>query len=303
MKKALITLLLFNLSLLAQGVENAGLSFLKLGLNARQVALGSSGAADAVGADAIFYNPALLVGANGRYLSFSHHQIMRDATSETAGALFNLFGLPVGLAINTTSVADIEIRTKAGKPQGYFNAHYFLASFSTGIKISKYLNAGASLKYLYEGLFVDESHGYAVDIGFSSTGILKKLKLGLDLKNLGSMNNLRSKPTKLPSSLILGGAYLFDFPWTKVQAKAIVGGEKFFGETGLHLNAGAEIIYQRKLFLRAGYLTGYEAKSFSFGIGFKISVFQLDYAFAPNKYNLGDAHFLTLSVNVTNIFN
>jgi len=303
MKKLLtITLLLLNLILNAQGIENSGLTFLRLGLSARQLALGNLGVSEAKETEAIFYNPSLLYDSSGKYLSVSHHRIMQDVNSETVSSVFSIIGLPIGIAINTTSIQNIEIRTKAGAPQGYFSAHYFFATIATGFKINKFVNVGFSVKYLYEGLFVDESTGYAVDIGINTTQLIKKLKIGFALKNLGSMNTLRAKPTKLPTSITFGASYLLNIPNFDFQILPIVGIEKLPNENVTHFTGGAEISYRNKLFFRLGYLTGYEAKSFSAGLGFNFSIFKFDYAFVPNKYNLGDSHFLTLTVNVSNIF-
>ncbi len=302
MKRTLFIFLVINLTLSAQGIVNDGLKFLTLGFSARELALGNSGVSDALGTAAIFYNPALLSRAKKKQISFSHHRVMQDVNSESASAIFKLYGQAVGIAVSTTSVTNIEIRTKAGAPQGYFNAHYFLAAISTGFRVYKFLNAGISLKYLYEGLFVDESTGYAMDIGFYSDEILKHFKLGANLKNLGKMNNLRSAPTKLPTSVIIGGTYRLNLNSANINLNTELGAETFLKEGSTHLSIGTELIYRNKFFVRGGYLTGYEAKSFSFGIGFIASIFRLDYAYVPNKYNLGNTHFLTLNINVTNIF-
>src|ERR1039458_3772004 len=155
-KMIFLIFLAFN-SLLAQSAGNSGLSFLKLGFGARNVALGDAGTALSSDVTALFYNPAALAINPASEIMIMHNEWIQDVRSEILGARTLIFGLPVAVGFNITSVNDIEVRTNPGDPITKFNGNYFFGSLSTGHMIFDNFYFGASLKYLYEGIYVDES--------------------------------------------------------------------------------------------------------------------------------------------------
>jgi hypothetical protein len=62
-----------------------------------------------------------------------------------------------------------------------------------------------------------------------------------------------------------------------------------------HLNLGVEADYDRTLFVRLGYQTGYDTRGFSAGIGASYSLLRFDYAVTPWSEGFGLAHTASLS--------
>jgi hypothetical protein len=62
-----------------------------------------------------------------------------------------------------------------------------------------------------------------------------------------------------------------------------------------HLQFGAEYVLEQKMFLRAGYDTGYDSRDFSAGAGFVYEGFRIDYAFVPYQSDLGNSHRFSLT--------
>ncbi len=62
--------------------------------------------------------------------------------------------------------------------------------------ISDDISFGLSAKYLYEGIFVDESTGWGFDFGLNYSTSIKGLSASAVVKNLGSMNKLKSRKNK-----------------------------------------------------------------------------------------------------------
>lgn len=294
MKKILLILLITTTVVFAQTAGKSGLSFLKVGFNARNIAMGDFGVATADDVSALYYNPALLADYSSPQLTFTHNKWIQDVSSEMFGASFPLFGLPFALGINTTSISDIEVRTRPGEAESTFNAHYFYGSLSTGFYVADNIAAGITMKYLYESLFSDDANGLGFDFGLRYKDVIEGLDLAASYSNVGSMNSLRNEETKLPADLRVGAAY--SFPLQQIQSDITVTGgiQKYTATDDTHIHFGAEIFYDDLIALRGGYMSGYDSKGLTAGLGLLWNSINFDYAFVPFDYGLGDSHIISL---------
>jgi len=291
--KILFIILLSFTSLLAQSAGNSGLSFLKLGFGARNIALGDAGTALSSDVTALFYNPAALALNPASEVMLMHNEWIQDVRSEILGARTLIFGLPVAVGFNVTSINDIEVRTNPGDPITKFNANYFFGSLSTGHIIFDNFYFGASLKYLYEGIYVNEATGWGFDFGVSYLTSIKGLNVSAVIKNLGSMKELRTESTKLPSEFRIGPSYSFTLQ-DKYQITSALEFQKYLPTSDIHFNMGAEILYDKLIALRVGYQTGYISKNITAGMGLMWGNLSFDYALAPLQYGLGDGNIISL---------
>ena len=83
-------------SLLAQTAGNSGLSFLKLGFGARNIALGDAGTALSTDVTALFYNPAALAINPASEIMLMHNEWIQDVRSEILGARTLIFRIACG---------------------------------------------------------------------------------------------------------------------------------------------------------------------------------------------------------------
>jgi hypothetical protein len=291
--KILFLILLSFTSLLAQTAGNSGLSFLKLGFGARNVALGDAGTALSSDVTALFYNPAALAVNPALEVMIMHNEWIQDVRSEILGARTLIFGLPVAVGFNVTTINDIEVRTNPGDPVTKFNANYFFGSFSTGHMIVDNFYFGASIKYLYESIYVNESTGWGFDFGGSYITLINGLNISAVIKNLGSMKVLRSESTKLPSEFRIGPSYSFTLQ-DKYQITSAVEFQKYLPTSDIHFNMGAEILYDKLIALRVGYQSGYITKNITAGLGLMWGNLSFDYALAPFRLGLGNGNILSL---------
>ncbi len=289
----ILVLLFISSAILAQSAGESGLAFLKFGFGARNIAMSDLGVVSVNDLSALNYNPSLIALNNKTQLSFSHNSLFQDLNSEMFGASFSIFGLPVAVGVNTTTVANIEVRSQPGDVESVFSAHYFAGSISTAYEIINNFYAGATVKYLYENIFSDDANGLGFDFGISYQGLVNGLSLGAALRNIGSMNELRAQPTKLPTDLRIGAAYNYSLINSRLDFTLLAGFQKYLEQTDSHLHAGGEVVYDKMLALRVGYVSGYDSKSISTGFGIKWKGINLDYAFVPFKYGLGDSHILS----------
>jgi hypothetical protein len=275
-----------------------GLSFLKIGAGSRNIAMGDIGVLFANDASSVFYNPSYLAGMKNDDVMLMHNQWIQDIASEVFAARITIFGVPIGIGLNSTSIQDIEIRTRPGEKEGTFNAHYFMGSLSSGFALNEKVSVGATVKYLYEGLFADESTGWAFDFAGVYNNIIDHVSVAVSLKNLGSMNKLASESSTLPAELRIGAAYNAYQIGDEITVNGGIELQKYLktDEKSFHINLGAEGWYNDVFALRLGYMALYDSKSITTGIGVKYQSLRVDYAFTPFSYQLGNAHTVSLAI-------
>ncbi len=294
MKKFLLIFILASTYIFAQSAGNTGLSFLKFGFGARNIAMGDAGASASNDLSALFYNPSRLTLTEKNEVLIMHSSWIQDVNSELFGIKWNMLGLPWAIGLNYTNISDIEIRTRPGEPDSKFNANYFFGSLSTGFYVWKQLSFGTTIRYMYEGLLSDEANGWGFDFGLNYETPFKGLSLSTVIKNIGSMNALRNQETKLPTDFRLGAAYNFGVESTKLDFIAVAEIQKYLDTDDIHFNLGGDIVYDQIFALRVGYQSGYEAKSFTGGIGLMWGNLRFDYTYMPFSLDLGNANLFSL---------
>jgi hypothetical protein len=294
MKKVLFFFLLITSFSMPQTAGNTGLSFLKIGFGARNIAMGDIGVVSASDVTSLFYNPARLSEMTSSEIIFMHNEWIQDSRSEVLGASFRLWGIPLAVGVNTTSVSGFEARLLPGEPLSTFDMNYFGSSLSTGLNLFENLSIGFTGKYLYEGTFSDEAMGWGIDLSAFYSAPIDGLSIGAVVRNIGKMDKLRNESTKLPTELRIGGLYSFDYPIIKSEISIGSEFQKYIDTDDAHINFGGEILYDNILAFRLGYQTNYESKGFASGLGLKWGRLNFDYAFTPFSYNLGSAHIISI---------
>lgn len=263
---------------LSQNV-NTGLPFLKMGIDARSIAMGEAFTSITNDHSAYYYNPAALRSTGQRQLLLGHRQGFAEMTSEYLGTTLPGEALTFGISAMTTAVNGIEVRLRPGDAEGTFSAKNGALSAGVGIAPTEDLSIGVAGKLLYEKIYIDEASGYAFDAGLSYQ-LSEEFHAGASVLNVGSMSVLRSERSPLPTTFRLGGSFMTTVaPQFSLLAAADL--VKTLDDELNHLQFGAEITYDSMLMLRSGFQTGYEAKSFSAGVGVLYGIVRFDYAFVP----------------------
>ena len=281
---------------------SSGMAFLKLGVSGRGTAMADAGSAASSGAAATYYNPAGLVNTDGlvpsAQLMFMHREWIQDTRMEFLGSSVPL-GLndAFGVSINSTTVSDIEVRTRPGPPDGTFTSREVSAGLSYAHRFTGDLRAGITAKFLYQKIFVDEGSGFAADLGAIWNTPLDSLSIGAALSNLGSMGVLHSERTVLPSLLRIGPAYALNLNTDQLGATVALDFVRIFPEKRTYVNAGGELTLTRTVAVRGGYQFGSDGRGLTLGAGIAYGIVALDYAYARIASDLGDAHTISLSLN------
>ena len=296
-KKIIFLIIFISFTIAAQDAGKTGMAFLKIGSSARSIALSDMGILD-TDPSSVYYNPAAVTSIEAPSIMFTHQMWIQDVSSEILGANLLLFGLPISVGVNSTKIKGFEIRTvPSDVPEATFNINYFYGNLSTGFTLYEKLDFGVTIKYLYESLLADDASGTGYDFGLIYHDLYKNLTLGASVRNLGNMQKLRNEKTKLPSDLILNAVYEFSIEEASLDLMPLAGIQKYFELEDMHYHIGTEVTYDKIVSLRVGYVTGYESKGFSAGAGFYWQGFNIDYAFTPFSYGIGNANTFSIIYN------
>jgi hypothetical protein len=303
MKALLGVILLGSVSNAFAQPGQSGMAFLKLGISGRGTAMADAGSAIASGAAATYYNPAGLTGQSvlpeASQLMFMHREWIQDTRMEYLGTSVALGeDNALGAAINTTTVSDIEIRTRPGPADGTFTSRELSFGLSFAHRFSPDLRVGVTGKFLYQKIFVDEGSGYAADLGAIWQSPLDSLTIGAALCNIGSMGALRSEKITLPALFRFGPAYTFRLGENQMGATVAADFVRIFPEQRNYLNTGAELRFNDMFAARGGYQFGSDGRGLTLGVGIAYGILVLDYAYAKLSSDLGDAHTLSLALNL-----
>lgn len=276
---------------------NTGLAFLKFGIGGHASAMGEAFTAVVNDAYATVWNPASLTNLDKAQAVFTHTEWLQDVQNEFFAFAFPAFGGGVGFSLFTNSVDGIERRTTASEqPLGSVGANDVALGISYGKQFSGNIQAGVTVKYLYEKIFLASSSGFALDLGLNYQEEGSPLRLAVVLQNIGSVNELDRETIDLPTTIRGGVRYAFALQDFESSLVVAVDGVKTI-DTDFHTNFGAEFIFKQKIALRAGYQTGFDQKSFGGGLGLTFRRYQLDYGYTPFDSSFGDTHRFSFAVS------
>lgn len=122
---------------------------------------------------------------------------------------------------------------------------------------------------------------------------MKNVVLAGAIQNLGKMGEFRSESTTLPKIARFGAQY--SLPQPLGPASLLFAGDivKPLDEN-LRVHLGTEAGLWNQLMIRLGYMTGYESRSVSFGLGIRKSSFEIDYSYSPFLDDLGNGQRFSL---------
>jgi hypothetical protein len=182
-----------------------------------------------------------------------------------------------------------------------FGASNLIFGVSGARELNKSIDAGFTLKYVYDKIDTYSASAIAVDAGLIHHPINEKIKVGVSLRNLGTQVSYYTKDKyseKLPFSFGAGLSYQLSKPLL-----AVIDFTKPSG-SDVAVKFGAEYKLHQMLMLRGGYMsnsadwkTGGDwdwSSGLTFGAGFNWKKYSLDYGVASYG-NLGFVNQLTLN--------
>ena len=293
--------------------------FLKIGVGARQAALGSAGIAVVQDVNAVFWNPAGVTGIARVETSFSYTRWFADMNyvGGAVGGTWDGVGT-VALSVAALNYGDIQEAVVGGggsndtRTGNTVTGGDLMAGLTLARRFTDRLSIGATTKLLRESLWDYSVTTYAFDVGTFYEMGYNGLQLAMSLQNFGGSVSFlddtatdRQEGYDLPLVFRIGvatslvgaqDAFVTAGPGHHVVLSAEAINTNDFSE---RLHVGLEYTFADLLALRGGYRMGYEEGNWAAGFGLAPELnglqLRLDYAYGSNQY-LQDPHRLTMTV-------
>jgi len=281
----------------AAAAGETGFAFLKLGVGARPMGMGSAYVAIADDATATYWNPAGLASLTGTQITAMHNEWIHDFRQEFV-AVGTRFGPgAIGFSIGGFYTSEFEERDINGVLIGHFGFNDVAMTGSYGLNVGRGLDVGLSARYLREMIEVEDATTFAFDLGAKYRVAETGLAFGAAVQNLGGDPTLVLEKIPLPTTIRAGAA--FGRTMASLHGKGTLTAEvrKARAEDA-RFHLGGEFDYKERVALRVGGKFGYDEEDLSFGLGFTQSRIRLDYALVPLSSDLGTSHFFSLSARL-----
>jgi len=186
----------FHASLFAESdddkVGSAAFKFLNIQTDAHGAALGGL-AAQANGANALFWNPAGIAGSEGMGFTAGMTQWLVETQVMNAGFVMPMMGGSIGLSLVSVNYGDIMRSGWAGTSefvfepnQGSFTASDMAMQFSYGKNLSDKFSLGGTAKMLSQSIDDVTLSGMAFDIGTQFNTGYRGIRMGAVISNFGA---------------------------------------------------------------------------------------------------------------------
>ncbi len=279
-------------------VGEAGFAFLKVGVGARAMGLGSAFVAVADDPTALHWNPAGLAAAHkGVAVTAMHNEWIEDFRQEYAAISGPVGPGTAGASFTGFYTSELERRDDTGVLIGHFGFNDIAATLGYGATVARGFDAGASVRYIREMIDSEDATSVAIDLGGRYRVPDTGLSLGAALQNVGGEATFVSESFPLPRTIRAGAAYRHALGASGNSALLTTEYRKARGDDG-KFHVGGEFGFRDWLALRAGAKFGYDDQDLSFGMGVVRGVIRFDYAILPIGSNLGSSHFFSIGANL-----
>ena len=309
MRKVILIFLVFICAVSLSVAAGTGASFLKIGVGARAIGMGSAFCAVADDVNAIHWNPAGISQVSQKSVSAMHTQWITDIKYDFVGYVHPSKIGTFGGSLVYLSQGKMEGRGENREATGEFEASDMALTLGYGNTLSIWdkaaVNIGANLKLISQKIESERAGGVAIDLGLliRPKGA-KSLRFGVSLQNLGPQMSFIAEGYNLPLTMVAGAGYEIGGVTLALDLKKQV----YEGRTDLCI--GTEYLPMNSLALRAGYLMNVlkatsgnsignnfsTPEGLGAGIGFQVFGVNTDYSFTPYG-DLGNTHNISFSVD------
>jgi len=280
MKRSVFLMLLAAALPASAQFDNAGTSamnFLKIGVGARALAMGSSQVAVVNDASALYWNPAGIANLGGNQVLLSNNNWIADIAHNfvAVAAPVGDFGV-LGLSVSYLSMGDMKVTSwdaTAGTGE-IFSSHSTAIGIGWARQMNDRFKVGVHLKYLNETISNSSANTFAVDVG--SQYDIGWLRVGMSIQNFGPaaaiagrdlqvridpLPDVGSNPSDVVANLetqewALPVVFQLGFAVTPLRTDMVrfTGTMDYRDERDYRpqMHVGAEFAFEEMLFLRAG---------------------------------------------------
>jgi len=287
-------LLLFAPALASADPGETGFAFLKLGVGARPMGMGSAYVAIANDPTAVYWNPAGLASIEKTQVTAMHNEWIQDFRQEFVAVGAHAGPGSLGFGFSGFYADEFERRDDTGVLTGHFGFNDIAMTGAYAMKVAPGLDAGLALRYVREMIDQEDATSFMGDVGaqykLRDTGVT----FGAAVQNVGGDSKFISESFPLPMTWRVGAAATRALP--KLQGSGTLTAEiRQSKSDDTHVHLGGEYSYKEHVALRLGGMFGYDDQSLSFGLGLAKDWFHFDYALVPLSSDLGTTHFFSVT--------
>lgn len=264
----------------AAGTTSA--EFLKFGVGARYLGMGSAGTATVDDSAAVYWNPAALGG-----LKNGHFMMMQAETLDAGRYSFAGIAHPVGkwggvaAGVQSASVGNLGMTDEYGNPLGDIHPRDNSVSLAWGRRWASAWEAGMGAQWT-QSKIVHTASAFSLDFGGAYEW--RDVRVGLSFRQaLATELQYDQEKSPLPRIIQLGGAYRWKKRWLAALDVNDTRG------SDVSLGGGLEYAHplsrRQTAFVRGGYQTRPNdlpgVQGFTAGLGWRWESLDVDYAFLP----------------------
>lgn len=281
---------------------SAGLQFLKIGVGARETAMGEAFVSLSNDVNAVFWNVAGIGFVTSPQLTFSHANWLVESALDAFAAALPIKSFVLGISAISFKIQDFE-ETTVLEPYGTGNmvgAGDYLLGFAIARRYTDKLTIGLQLKYIQEVLDNRSFSNVLFDIGTIYRTGFRDLTLAFALQHFGPDMVLANQQFRTPLLFRVGASdYIFD---TGMQSLIISAELVHPTDANEWINVGLEYTLMNILALRGGYQANDMEQRLTTGFGIKAPEIgkvgtTFDYAYVSFGEIFGATHRFTIGLN------
>ncbi|WP_420454359.1 PorV/PorQ family protein [Rubrivirga sp.] len=293
---------------LEQGDFNKGgrtaFQFLKIGVGARQAALGEASVATVRDVNAAFWNPAGISGMQGPEASFSYTKWIAD-TQYVGAAVGGRFGAATTVALSVAAldygdIPEAVVGPADGRTGSSVSGGNVMVGLHAARTFTDRLSIGVGAKYVHESLADYGTGTFALDVGTTYDIGARGLQLAMSAQNFaGSVRWLDEDSADRQEGYDVPLVFRIGLAGTLAGADGFVGAPAGHSLTASaeaintndfseRLHLGLEYTIDDFVALRGGYRLGYDEGQWSLGAGINPEVggvqMRIDYAYVGYSF-------------------
>ena len=278
-----------------------GFQFLKIGMGARESAMGEAVAGVSQDANAVFWNQAGLPFVESYQAAFTHNAWIAGSRVDALVGVFPALSFVIGVHVMQLAIEEFE-ETTVDAPDGtgrMVDAGDLNVGLTVSRRFSDRFTLGVQAKYVREELDGLSVNNLLFDVGAMYYVGFHRLRLAFVVQHFGPDRSYITEKFRMPLLFRVGAADEF----AELEGLRATAAVDLVHPTDNDewLNAWAELTLMNVLSVRAGYRFLHEDGKFSFGGGFSgagvlpVDV-RVDYAYASFGEALGATHRISLIV-------
>jgi hypothetical protein len=275
----IVLLLVSTASATTSKMGNAGATELRIPVGTRSTGMAGAVAGDVRGTEALFWNPAGVVGIEGTEAYISYRSYIADMYVTYVGVVSRFSYGAIGVSAKVLSLGDLYVTTEtAWEGTGeVYSINIPVLGLTYAIDLTDRVYFGITGMYFTEKIMDTQASGLAFDLGFQYMVPWNTLRLGLVMKNYGRrisysgpgfeyavqvpgddpegaprIMSLSSAPFELPSYFQIGLSYAWEF--ANNRSLVLNGDFQSNNFSNDEWRLGGEYNFNDTFYLRGGYV-------------------------------------------------